>query len=385
MSIQIVSLLAGISLLSSSFIASASESLSDNAEVSEQVSDTLPNFVARRIRQDLAERLNVPVQDLVVENATPQVWHDHCLELAGPDEDCVQGSKRGWRVEIESPLQAWVYRSDRTATQLRLESLFNSEQIDFSAAVSQTLLETVSAQVQYPAESLQLLQVKAVTWDSCLGAAIPGVDCVPSAIPGFRVLVTEAVNDAIGTPYSITQGRGGRVFRREWVYHLSADAEQVIYNATASDQRGRVGVFLEDSSDYMLEPLDEAVIFQMNDDLYADRDDVKITLVANGELIYEYYNNVSSEEETVLETRSQQISLERVAFFQTLLSQQNFSDFSGVGYGKEDRYTGIGSLVTLRTQNAVVRTTALGEDLPVNLQIVLSAWSDLVNYEAVAF
>ena len=160
MLLQPASLLASLSILSHGVAADGLQLLSTNAPVTE----TLPELVAHRIQLDLAERLNISARNIVIEKATPQTWDDHCLSLAKPNESCTQGDKQGWQVEVESPYQTWIYRSDRTATQLRLEPLPNStdlNQADFSAAVSQMLLEAASQQVQHPAESLQISEVHA--------------------------------------------------------------------------------------------------------------------------------------------------------------------------------------------------------------------------------
>lgn len=337
---------------------------------------TLPGLVSRRIQLDLASRLNVPVQNIVIKEATPQTWEDHCLGLANPDESCAQGIKKGWQVEVESSQQTWTYRSDRTANRLRLEPLPHSTDLHptpFSARLSQTLLETISQQVQQPVENLQILQVQSAIWDSCLGIADPDAVCTPSAIPGFKVIVSDGSKDKIGELQRNTWA-DTREFEREWVYHLSADATQIVQNTTASDLRGRVSSWF-DNAPSRFEPLDNTVVFQMISNSYLSTR-TTVTLTTDGELTYEFLD-YSSRDEPISDLMSRQISLEEVASFKALLQQQHFSNLNRMIYGNENPRMAIDGSATFRTPNATVSQSAATEDLPVGLQIVLEAWLDL--------
>lgn len=366
------SLFASLMVLVSSLPANALQS----SPASAPLPSTLPGLVSRRIQIDLASRLNVPAQNIVIKKATPQTWNDHCLGLANPDENCVQGVKKGWQVEVESSQQTWTYRSDRTATRLRLEPLPYStdlNQADFSTSLSQTLLETVSQQVQQPVENLQILQVQSAIWDSCLGIASPDTVCTPSAIPGFKVIVNDGPKDKIGR----LQRRDWpetREFEKEWVYHLSADATQIVQNVTASDLQGLVTSWLSAPVNNFkpLDTLDNTVVFQI---IVDSHNGVRtITLTTDGkltttELLYDLLSD-----ETASETVS--MPLEEVAAFKARLQQQRFSDFDRMSYESEDsQFVSEGS-ATFRTPDAIVRESARQEDLPVGLQAILEAWSD---------
>ena len=148
MSIRAASLVASLMVLANGE-AYALQSLPADAPLP----STLPGLVARRIQLDLARRLNVPARNIIIGTATPQAWNDQCLGLTQPSESCTDTETKGWRIEVESSQQRWVYRSDRTARRLYLEPLPNStdfNQSDFSADISQKLLETVSQQGEQP-------------------------------------------------------------------------------------------------------------------------------------------------------------------------------------------------------------------------------------------
>ena len=374
-------LFASLMILAGGMSASALQPLPASAPLL----STLPGLVSRRIQLDLAKRLNVPAQNIVVKEAMPQTWNDQCLGLARPGERCAGGETRGWQVEVESWQQRWTYRSDRTARRLRLEPLPNATDLnpaDFSTSISQTLLKTVSQQVQQPTDNLQILEVQAATWDSCLGLVPPdGTVCTPAHIPGFRVIVNDGPKEGIGR----LQRRAWpehREFQREWVYHLSADATQIFQNTAASDTQGLVSS--QFSSLNTTKQLGEQVVFQMVANSYVDPTDTIATLSADGELklelvSYRIGETSSSGEENTPEVISIQIPPDEVAAFEQLLQQQ-FSNFHGMSYSNERPNAAIDGQVTYYTPEASVGVGAFEEDLPASLHAVTEAWFLLVPF-----
>jgi len=73
-------------------------------------------------RQDLAQRLNMPVKTLRLASAQAKTWQDGCLGLATHEEVCIQVLVPGWRLEFTDGQTTWVYRTNQTGTLLRLES-----------------------------------------------------------------------------------------------------------------------------------------------------------------------------------------------------------------------------------------------------------------------
>lgn len=234
------------------------------------------------------------------------------------------------------------------------------------------MLKTVSQQVQQPVENLQILQVRSAIWDSCLGIAAPDTVCTPAAIPGFKVIVNDGPKDKIGRLQRDTWPEI-RESEREWVYHLSADATQIVQNTTASDLKGQVSSWLN-NPETKLKPLDDTVVFQMIGVSYVLSSDTTITLTTDGKVTYEILD-YSSRDQPTSETISWQIPLEEVASFEALLKQQRFSNFDRMSYGNEDQFFSSEGNVTVRTSDAIMRINARESDLPVGLQPILEAWS----------
>ena len=367
------SLFASLVVLASPFPANALQPLPAEAPLPA----TLPGLVSRRIQLDLASRLNVPAQNIVIKQATPQTWNDACLGLASPDESCAMGMKKGWQVEVESSQQVWTYRSNRTATRLRLEPLPYStdlNQTDFSTRLSKSLLKTISQQVQQPVENLQILQVQSAVWDGCLGIASPDTVCTAAAIPGFKVIVTDEAKDKIGRLQSRIWP-DTRTFDKEWVYHLSADGTQVVQNTLASDLQGLVSSWLNVPENYFspLDTLDSDVVFQLIVDDSGGIGVRTMTLTTDGQLTVTLLRDVPRDDEITSETIS--VPLEKVALFKAVLQQQRFSDFDRMSYDSENSQIAIHGSTTYRTPDTSIREIAPREDLPAGLQAILKAWN----------
>jgi hypothetical protein len=84
-------------------------------------SPAAPNSVITATRQDLSQKTKIPVNQLQVKSTTAQTWNDGCLGLAKPGEICTQALVGGWRVVLTNNQKTWVYRTDSTGSNLRLE------------------------------------------------------------------------------------------------------------------------------------------------------------------------------------------------------------------------------------------------------------------------
>ncbi|MCA2937824.1 MAG: hypothetical protein IM319_01090 [Microcystis sp. M113S1] len=80
-----------------------------------------PNSVIAATRQDLSRKTNISVNRLQIQAAQPQTWPDGCLGLAKPGELCTQALVQGWRIILTDKQKTWVYRTDSSGTNLRLE------------------------------------------------------------------------------------------------------------------------------------------------------------------------------------------------------------------------------------------------------------------------
>ncbi len=337
---------------------------------------TLPGLVSRRIQIDLARRLNVPTSSIRIESAIAQTWRDQCMELARANERCVGGEMKGWQVQVDSPQQRWVYRSNRIASRLRQEPLPNATPLssqDFSYTLSQTLLETVSSQVQQPIENLQILEVRAALWNGCLGVAVPDAVCTEEAIPGFQVIVNDGPKGEIGTLQRDTWP-DTRELQREWVYHLNADASQIVYNAAASDHKGMVRTLFTSANQLSTE-LEPSIIFQSN--TAGSGTFTTISLARDGKVTFAQYPTYAVEgqaEEQTFHDIILQASPEDIATFETILEQQQFSNFDQMAYGNDNPFMAIDGGVMFITADASVSISAGSDDIPDQLQTILNAW-----------
>jgi hypothetical protein len=80
-----------------------------------------PNSVIAAARQDLSRKTKISVNRLQIQAAQPQTWPDGCLGLAKPGELCTQALVQGWRIILTDNQKTWVYRTDSSGANLRLE------------------------------------------------------------------------------------------------------------------------------------------------------------------------------------------------------------------------------------------------------------------------
>jgi hypothetical protein len=80
-----------------------------------------PSSVIAATRQDLSQKTNIPINRLQIQGAKRQTWPDGCLGLAKPGEFCTQALVEGWQIILTNNQKTWVYRTDSTGANLRLE------------------------------------------------------------------------------------------------------------------------------------------------------------------------------------------------------------------------------------------------------------------------
>lgn len=72
----------------------------------------LPESVRQAVLKDLARRRRLPMRNLEVVEATPQIWSNHCLGLQLWNSECQAQELEGWRVVVKNTRRSWVYRTD---------------------------------------------------------------------------------------------------------------------------------------------------------------------------------------------------------------------------------------------------------------------------------
>ncbi len=80
------------------------------------------NEAAAAARADLAAKLGVSLERIVVTKVEPKSWSDGCLGLGGAEESCLAALVEGYQVDLEVNGAGYVYRTDATGLALRLEA-----------------------------------------------------------------------------------------------------------------------------------------------------------------------------------------------------------------------------------------------------------------------
>jgi hypothetical protein len=327
-----------------------------------QPAQTLPRSLARRIQNDLAQRLNVPANALQIVEATPQTWPDQCLGLARPNERCRGGEVPGWRVQISSSQQLWTYRSDRSGQRLRLEPLPGSENFgsrEFTLATSRTLLRAVAREVKQPVRNLRIIDVQPATWDGCLGIYERDRACIQLAIAGFRAIVGD-----------------GKISR---IYHLNEDASQVAQNVTASGAAAKVLVsFLSTEMEPVPDPnFDSKTLFRSV--LNGNRSgSSQVTGLLSDGTLYQEESRIgggTKGKRTIIG----KLTPQEVKTFQNLLEQQRFPNLNRMRYLNESVFA---DYPTIRLETPGVQVEYVDLEvahLPPALRSIVKAWQDAIN------
>lgn len=72
-------------------------------------------------RAALAAKLDVSAGSIDILSVKEDTWNNGCLGLAKPDEFCTEVLVDGFRVELIAQGKTYVYRTDKTGSNLRLE------------------------------------------------------------------------------------------------------------------------------------------------------------------------------------------------------------------------------------------------------------------------
>lgn len=317
-------------------------------------------LVTRRVKRDLAKRLNVQPSAIAILETTPETWPDQCLGLARPFERCKGGEVSGWRIQVASAQQQWVYRTNRTASQLGIEPLAGTPDFgrgNFSAETSQRLLSAVAQQVKQPVAKLQVLEVQPAVWNGCLGIFEPDRACTMQAISGFRT--------------SISDGQ------TIWIYHLSEDGTQIAQNTTASGAKSPIQVVFVpiEREPFAESELDPQIVFQsrISGDLAGT---VQTTgLLSDGTLYREQSQVASAPTKTVIKT----IPKSEVEAFSNRLQQHRFPNFNNIRYLTEAAFA---DYPTTQIQAPGLSAAYIDleiKSLPADLRSIIADWQEIVE------
>ena len=83
----------------------------------------LPPDVQSAVLNDTAKRTSKTVAALRVTQVEKENWGDSCLGLAQSGKVCAQVVVPGWKVVVSDGQQEYVYRTDESGKQVKLEDL----------------------------------------------------------------------------------------------------------------------------------------------------------------------------------------------------------------------------------------------------------------------
>ncbi len=321
--------------------------LSQQNNLSSSANQAPAPAVIKSIRQAVKKQFGVDQVALV--SATVQNWPDGCLGLPKSDEVCTMAIVPGWRVEVSDYLQTWFYRTDRTGKTLRLE---NPERSVLPQPVASKLIQQVTKDTNIQAGKLRITEVKAKTYDGCLGIYRPNQACTKIAIQGWQSIITSP--------------------DRTYIYHLSQNADRIAQNTTASGAKRKINVSFETFG--TIAPLAATEIFSssISGDLTGRM--TKIVLTQDGK-ITRYQSSPTARFSPVL---IKTLSIDQLNAFKKTLADRQFSNFNGLTYLTSAALADYPT-TTYQSQGAATQFIDLEkQSLPKSLQQSIASWESLV-------
>jgi hypothetical protein len=265
--------------------------------------------VIRSIRQAVKQQFGVAKIDVV--SATEQHWPDGCLGLPQTEEVCTMEIVTGWRVEVSDKLQTWYYRTDRTGKTLRLE---NPQRSVLPQPVASKLIQQVARETNTPSGKLRITEVKAKTYDGCLGIYRPSQACTKIAIKGWQSIIVP-IGFANVTSPDLT-----------YIYHLSQNADRIAQNATASGAKPKINVSFGTFGE--IAPLAATEVFSNSTSGDLTGRMSRIVLTQDGKITRYQSSPTARFAPVVIKT----LSIDRLNAFKKSLADRQFPNLNGLTY-----------------------------------------------------
>jgi hypothetical protein len=304
--------------------------------------------VIQSIRQAVKKQFGV--DQVAVVSATEQKWPDGCLGLPKADEVCTMAIVTGWRIEVSDKLQTWFYRTDRTGKTIRLE---NPQRSVLPQPVASKLIQQVARETNTPAEKLRITEVRAKTYDGCLGIYRPAQMCTEIAIKGWQSILTSP--------------------DRTYVYHLSQNADQIAQNATASGAKRKINVSFETFGTIASLAANEVFSSSTSGDLTGKMS--RIVLTQDGKITRYQSSPTARFAPVVIKT----LSLDRLNAFKKILENRQFPNLNGLSYLTSAAVADYPT-TTYQSQSTATQFIDLEkQSLPRSLQQTISSWESLLT------
>jgi hypothetical protein len=304
--------------------------------------------VIRSIRQAVKQQFGVA--QISVVSVTEQNWPDGCLGLPKAEEVCTMAIVTGWRVEVSDKLQTWFYRTDRTGKTIRLE---NPDRSVLPQPVASKLIQQVARETNTPSGKLRITEVKATTYDGCLGIYRPAQMCTKIAIKGWQSIVTSP--------------------NRTYVYHLSQNADRIAQNTTASSAKRKINVSFGTFGEIGSLAANEVFTSSVSGDMTGRMS--RIVLTQDGKITRYQSSPTARFAPVVINT----LSLDRLNAFKKTLENRQFPNLNGLTYLTSAALADYPT-TTYQSQAAATQFIDLEkQSLPKSLQQVITSWESLVS------
>jgi hypothetical protein len=303
--------------------------------------------VIQSIRQAVKQQFGVA--KISVLSTTEQNWPDGCLGLPKAEEVCTMAIVTGWRVEVSDKLQTWFYRTDRTGKTIRLE---NPQRSVLPQPVASKLIQQVARETNTPSGKLRITEVRAKTYDGCLGIYRPDRACTEIVIPGWESIVTSP--------------------DRTYIYHLNQKADRIVQNATASGAKQKITVALATFGEISPLAVNEIFSSSTSGDLTGRM--IRTVLTQDGKIIRYQSSPLARFAPVVIKT----ISIDRVKAFKKMLNDQQFPNLTGLSYLTT---AALADYPTTTYQRGDIATNFIDlekQSLPKSLQQLIASWELLV-------
>ncbi len=138
----------------------------------------------KNVLKKASEMLDLPEENLEIQDMEKREWANACLELPQPDEACAEMIVSGYRIQLLANGQTIVIHTNHDGTNVRF-----AEEIpmgDISEKVKSYILQNFNVNES----QINILQIQDVEWpDSCLGISQPDQMCLQVITPGYRIIV----------------------------------------------------------------------------------------------------------------------------------------------------------------------------------------------------
>jgi hypothetical protein len=308
--------------------------------------NALPRVVENGVKQDIVKRFKIPLASIKVQDSSAQSWPDGCLGLAKPGEVCTEAIVNGWQVIMTDGSQNYVYRTDNTGKNLRLET---APQSILPLAIARKLRQFAAADLGVTLSKLRVSTIKPRTFDGCLGIFKPNQACTKIAIPGWQAVLTNG--------------------RRSWVYHLNQSATRIVQNTAASNAVSPVEISFSTTD----AALAKNVLFSSSSSGDITGRTIINTLTTDGK-VTRLITAPNIRSRPVLLRTLTPVQIDR---FKALLAQQGSPNLDGLSYLTSASVADVPT-ITLSERRAMVSYTSIEQQhVPKSLQVIITAWEKI--------